>query len=281
MASAPLSQEEIKFVCDIAAEAGAMASEMRATIEVSQKSGPHDLVTNADIKLSHFLIEKMEERFPDDVFISEEGDLAHIEIPAEEEHGPKRAWLIDPIDGTENYIKNDNQYAVMIGAVYKGTSVFGCVYAPEHKLTMWGGPAYGAWKQVGANPPQQYPVVREHQHSARTRIMMATGDRKRNPDLKGPDIEFVPSGSVGLKVAKVLEDQADMYMHLAKRLKVWDTAAPSAIAIAAGMECGSLARDFLSYNLPQLVHAHSIIMGRPGSLAWAREKLLKPQVSTE
>lgn len=278
MAAAPLSQEEIQFLCDIAAEAGAMAAEMRATIQVTQKTGPHDLVTNADIKLSHFLIEQMEKRFPDDVFISEEGDLANIEIPSEEEHGPKRVWLIDPIDGTENYIKNDSAYAVMIGAVYRGSPVFGCVYAPEFKLTMWGGPAYGAWKTVGNEPPQQYPTVREHQHQTPTRVMMAHGDRKRNPDLKGPDIEFIPSGSVGLKVAKVLEDEADMYVHLARRLKVWDTAAPGAIAIAAGMECGSLSHDMLSYNLPEFVHEHSVIMGRPGSLRWAREKLLRPQV---
>lgn len=277
MAVAPLSQEDIKFVCDLAVAAGTMAAEMRSTIQVTQKTGPHDLVTNADIKLSHFLMERMEQRFPDDLFISEEGDLAHIDIPAEEEHGPKRAWLIDPIDGTENYIKSDNQYAVMIGAVYKNSPVFGCVYAPEFRLTMWGGPAYGAWKQVGDEAPVQYPAVREHLHHARTRVMMAYGDRKRNPELKGPDIEFVPSGSVGLKVAKVLEDEADMYMHLARRLKVWDTAAPGAIAIAAGMECGSLAHDILTYHLPELVHGHSIIMGRPGSLRWAREKLLKPQ----
>lgn len=272
----PLSEDDIKFVCDLAERAGKLAVVMREGVAIHEKSGPHDKVTDADLKLSEIILAALKERFPDDLLISEEDDhpvIAAVVPPDDVTEPAKRTWLIDPIDGTDNYISGNSQYSVMIGIVEQGAPTFGWVYQPTTGNTYWGGPGYGMWKREPKAQPVRYEQLAEV--NGDVRIMMGWRDKKRNPwVLEIPTVKFIPSGSVGLKVVKVLEDKADMFVNLSGKLKLWDTAAPCALALGASLEVGTLDGEPLVFPVPALFHDSSVIIGRPGSMSWSKENIV-------
>ena len=84
---------------------------------------------------------------------------------------------------------------------------------------------------------------------------------------------LVKTGSIGLKVAKVLDREADVFVHLSGKLKTWDTAGPAAVALGGQLDVGRLDGDGLPYDLSNVRQECSVIMGRPGALLWARKHL--------
>jgi len=269
-----LSDNQIQLVLDLACRAGRLAMEMRQDISISEKTGPRDLVTSADIALSEMLVKTLKEEFPDASVISEEDP--NIECDKD------LVWIIDPIDGTQNYIQQDGQYSVMIGLLQNLKPIFGVVFEPEHDNLYYGGTKMGAWKiktstnqksklQANSSPD----IFSESENLSKTRLMMGHRDRKNHPWVEDLEyINFVQFGSIGLKVARILENKADLFVHLAGKLKVWDTAGPAAIAIAAGLEVGTMNEDTLSFPLPEVFHRHPVIIGREGSLSWCRKTIL-------
>ncbi len=270
--SALLTDADIEYVNELVRRAGQLAAGMRDGVGISQKTGPQDLVTEADIELSRLIMSHLRERFPGDVIISEEE-------PHPKDCGTEgRVWLVDPIDGTDNYVRNDGQYAVMVGFLQDGQAAFGWVYAPALDTTYFGGPGSRSWEQTGTQRPRQLDFAPAMTPDAGARVMMGFRDRKSHPWVNElPGIEWVKSGSVGLKVAKILVGQADVFIHLSGKLKVWDTAGPVAIALGAGLEVGQLERDGLEFPLPEIQHHCSVIIGRAGALAWSRACLLRTE----
>jgi 3'(2'), 5'-bisphosphate nucleotidase len=265
-----LSDADVSYVCRIAREAGRLAVEMRDGVVIREKTGPHDQVTEADIQLSKLLTGQIKEQFPADVIISEE-DVEHTRDLVS-----NRAWLIDPIDGTHSYISREGQYSVMIGFVIDAKPIYGWVYAPAQKTMYMGGPGYGTWQQRDDGDLLKYEHVHSLPERGPWRLMMGFRDRKTHPWVNDMQtVRWVKSGSVGLKVAKVLDDQADMFIHLAGKLKIWDTAAPAAIALGAGLEVGGLEYDEFSFDLLKVQQEHSVVIGRPGSIEWTRKNLGK------
>lgn len=271
-AELPLTPNDINFVCELMLHAGQMAADLRGSLEISIKTAPDDRVTNADLAISRFLSSKLQERFPADCIISEEDDQ-HC-CPSER----SRVWLIDPIDGTQNYIGQDNQYCVMVGLLLKDQPVYGWVYSPENKNVYYGGPALGTFKKAKDGSAVSIMPPAPFNEEILIRLTMGSRDRRANAfinKLKG--VEILKTGSVGLKVVRLLEDEADLYAHLAGKLKIWDTAGPVALALSAELEIGSLEGDSLCFPLPELKHCHSVIIGKKGSLNWSRKNLVKPE----
>lgn len=128
-----LSDTDISFVGTLVKEAGHLAASMRQGVVIKEKTGPHDRVTEADYALSNLITSKLKEKFPEDLLISEEDSHPAEYLAA------NKVWLIDPIDGTDNYITNDGQYSVMIGLVVDCRPVFGWVYAPWRRRAYFGG----------------------------------------------------------------------------------------------------------------------------------------------
>lgn len=270
-----MGEQEIQFVCNLAEHAGKLAASMRASVGVHEKTGPHDLVTDADLAISTLLMKELSSRFPKDFFISEEESVAegiqsHLGLDSQ------RTWLIDPIDGTDNYVHGDGQYAVMIGLLHNGVPHFGCVSSPAMNTTYFGGPAYGSWCRPYGGKAARFGLDWDENLSSPVRLMMGWRDRKNNPwifHLSG--VKIIAAGSVGLKVAKVIGDEADVFVHLSAKLKFWDTAGPAAIALGAGLEVGTLESDVLDFPLPEIRHKSTVVIGRPGTLEWSRRVLGK------
>lgn len=263
-----LSDRDIAFVADLARQAGRLALKMRSTVEAREKTGPHDIVTDADLALSQMIVKQLRERFSQDAIVSEEDE----EHAMPEPNG--RVWLVDPIDGTDNYMANDGQYSVMIGLIDNLKPVYGWVFAPATDALYSGGPQYGTFKKNDGESVERLNSLAALAQEGKARVMMGFRDRKLHPWVQDhPQVTFIKAGSVGLKVAKILEGDADLFVHLAGKLKIWDTAAPVAIALGAGLDVGSLEKNELTFPLPAIVHGTTTIIGRPGSLLWARQYL--------
>ena len=280
MTNAPyLDNDEIEFVRRLAEECGQLAISMHDSIEIREKTGPDDPVTSADTALSKKIVAELSSRFEGDQVISEE-DRTHPTTVAS-----NSVWLIDPIDGTKNYIKGNGQYSVMIGLLVDCKPVFGFVCEAEAGKCYYGGPGYGAFVRYSQGRVEsigeQYALTTDSTDSADSqacvRVIMGTRDRKRNPWIEEIEsVEIIKTGSIGLKVARILEGEADIMVHLSGKLKTRDTAGPAAIALGGNLEVGTLSRPDLNFPLPELFHNEAVIMGRGGSLSWCRRKLTDP-----
>ncbi len=263
-----LTHDDIVFVNELTQEAGILAASMREGVEIQEKTGPQDRVTAADFELSRLLVRALQNRFPNDTIVSEEDDVHSSSVNS------SRVWLIDPIDGTDNYIKNDGQWSVMVGLVVDLKPIFGWVFAPANMTIYYGGPGYGAWKKQLNNDAIKFKPLAELDQDEPARVIMGYRDRTSHPWVKEhPKVVLVKGGSIGLKVAKVLEDSADIFVHLSGKLKTWDTAGPAAVALGNSLDVGTLEYDELAFPSDTVLHATSVVMGRPGSLAWSRKYL--------
>lgn len=271
----PLSNEDIEIIGRLAEQAGELAISMREGVDISHKETLDDKVTSADRALSRLITTAIKERFPSDCVISEEDD-EHIDSLKQSINysaSGARVWLIDPIDGTQNYILGDGQYCVMIGLVINMHPVFGWVYEPHANMLYFGGPNFGAYRRSGKKV-ERIENLEALDPTAKARLAMGSRDRKKHYWIdKLAVVDIVKVGSIGLKVARILDKEADVFAHLSCKLKTWDTAGPAAIALGAGLEVGGMDFDQLLFTLPDLLHNTSIIMGRPGSLAWCRNHL--------
>lgn len=266
-----LNEQEIDFVRNLAKSAGLRAKNMRNGVSVEEKSGPGDLVTSADLELSKYIVSELSSRFANDVIISEE-DNSHPDSITN-----NRVWLVDPIDGTKNYIKRNGQYSVMIGLLLDKKPVFGFVYEAEYGKMYYGGPQYGAFLSLDNGASQKVSYDHKLNSEEKTRVIMGNSDRKKNAWIENLEcVEIIKTGSIGLKVARILDNKADVLVHLSGKLKAWDTAGPAAIALGGNLEIGTFGGSGIEYKLPNLLHSHEVFIGRAGCLNWCKRKLVSP-----
>jgi 3'(2'), 5'-bisphosphate nucleotidase len=263
-----LSRIDVDYVSELTRRAGQLVKDMRQQITVSEKTGPRDLVTQADLACSKLIVDALRQRFPLDAIISEEDNIHPDAL------GHRRVWLIDPIDGTENYIANDGMYSVMIGLLIHNRPVYGWVYKPTSDELYVSALHEGVTKFIG-DARIYLPFVEANINSDNVRLMMGNRDREAYEWVgELPGVNLVLSGSVGLRVAMIIEGSADVYLHLSGKLKFWDTAAPLAMAHAAGLEAGSIDFNNVPYPLSEMcMHEFPIVIGLPGSLSWLRKTL--------
>ena len=129
----PLAQSSVALVERLAREAGAVALshfEALSTVPVVAK-GHLDLVTAADQEVERFLTQGLGEAFPDDGIFGEEG--------AAQDGTSGRTWVLDPIDGTFNFVRGGDQWAISIGLYENGHPSFGVIFAPLRSQMLVGG----------------------------------------------------------------------------------------------------------------------------------------------
>ena len=175
--------------------------------------------------------------------LSEEG--AHL--PYEERRNWNRLWVVDPLDGTKEFIKKNGEFTVNIALVEVGTPILGVIYVPATGVLYSGIVGEGAWKSP--QPPLgggQKPVTQKLPMkgtgraesftivASRSHLTPETEDFIEDLRRKYDKIQLVSSGS-SLKICLVAEGSADIYPRFAPTME-WDTAAGDAIARAAGRE---------------------------------------------
>ena len=113
---------DIAFLKALAEEAGALLMTHFGRLKGYERKGARDLVTTADKEAEQLIVRRIRERFPEDAILAEES--------SNEEHGESRLWIVDPLDGTTNFVHGLPHFAVSIAWVIDGKPRLGCVYNP-------------------------------------------------------------------------------------------------------------------------------------------------------
>ncbi len=221
--------------------------------------GDQSPLTAADKAANDIICDGLAALDQDIRIISEENKLA----PYSERSQSKRCWLVDPLDGTKEFIKRNGEFTVNVALVEDGRSVFGVVYVPVTGETYVAALGEGAFL-INADDQRSKLSCRSFDQSAtglaiicsRSHLNEATQDFVR----RFADHELVPRGS-SLKFTVLARGEADVYPRLGPTME-WDTAAAHIIVEEAG---GSLvhfeSREPLTYNKEDLLNPNFIAMG--------------------
>lgn len=193
------------------------------TIETKSNNTP---VTNADKLANEIIVEGLLKAFPNDGIVSEE--MASI--------SGGNIRYVDPIDGTKGFIYRSDHFAIHIGrADENGVPIFGLVYKPTTDEFYYGIVGEGAFR-VGPNGTRvKLEVDRSHKDKL-TLVVNRSFVREHLPFVSKimPGRDPLQSGGAGLRLIKVLENLADVYIHGDNDYNTWDLCAPHAIAREAG-----------------------------------------------
>lgn len=239
-------QRELDVAVELARRAGAAIMEYyREDVAVDYKPG-QEPVTIADRAADEIIAAGLRSAFPNDGLLTEEsgGDPTRLE--------KERVWIVDPLDGTTEFLEETDDFVVQIALTMQGRPVLGVVYQPvEDRL-------YYARHGHGAHQEHRARRIRLHV-SAETQPqqMCLVASRSRYSDLieagrKALGIQTVRRvGSVGLKVGLLAQGVCDLYLAT-NVCKEWDLCAPHAVLKEAGGEFTDLHGESILYNKPEV-----------------------------
>jgi 3'(2'),5'-bisphosphate nucleotidase len=222
---------DIQSLCQIAEDAGALIMQVYTRdFSVENKTDASPL-TEADLLAHSHILRSLAALTPDIPVLSEESD----EQAFAQRCSWQRYWLVDPLDGTKEFIKKNDEFTVNIALIERGEPVAGVVHAPALNLTYWGVTGSGAFKREGQQQAQQIRVCTPPDRNRPWRVVgsrsHASEDFSTFVDKLG-ESELLAMGS-SLKLCLVAEGKADLYPRLGPTSE-WDTAAAHAIVKAAG-----------------------------------------------
>ena len=210
--------------------------------DVEQKADNSPL-TQADLAAHNVIIETLEKLTPNIPALSEES----ASIPYSERAQWNPYWLIDPLDGTREFIKRNGEFTVNIALIHQRRSVLGVVYAPVLDKTWYACEGFGAYMQEGTNPSQAIHVKAKNSAPLVIAGSRSHGSKRLLSFLeKVGEHELISMGS-SIKMCLVAEGKADVYPRLGLTSE-WDTAAAQCIVEQAGGQLTTLDLKPLLYN---------------------------------
>ena len=229
-----LDQIDIQDIVKIAKDAGkAIMKIYNQDFDVEYKTDSSPL-TNADKWANEIIATSLNELSVNSFFkknipiISEEGRT----IPYNERKNWEYFWLIDPLDGTKEFVKKNGEFTINIALIYKENPVLGVVYLPAFNVCYWAKRDEGAFKDGKKLPLKTieqrnvYKIVSSRSHmSNETKVFIKALDTDKEKVI-------ISTGS-SLKICLVAEGEADIYPRLGPTME-WDTAAAHAIVNESG-----------------------------------------------
>lgn len=235
-----------------------------------EKKADNSPLTIAD-RCAHQIISDCLEKLPYPI-LSEEGK----HIPYQERKGWQTLWIVDPLDGTKEFIKQNGEFTVNIALVSDGIPVLGVVYVPASRLLYFGDEKNGAykiainedrytsktdidrWRQQAVHLPiktnRPYTAVASRSHLDKETEALLADLKREHPDL------ITTSIGSSLKICLVAEGSADIYPRNAPTME-WDTAAGHALLRAAGMNMYRSGTNIpLRYNKEYLHNPFFIVL---------------------
>ncbi len=238
-------QEQLQTLCNIAQAAG---QEIMAVFDqggaVWQKEDASPL-TEADLRADAVIRQRLEAAFPGIFILSEESRSAGGETVS-------TFFLVDPLDGTKEFLKRNGEFTVNIALVQQGVPIAGVVFAPALGELFYAAQGLGAWLQTAGDAPQALQVsTRPPTQPLRVIGSRSHGGEKLAAWLATLSCEhsFVAAGS-SLKFCRIAQGQADIYPRFGPTSQ-WDTAAAQCVLVAAGGDVRDMAGEPLRYGLQQ------------------------------
>jgi 3'(2'), 5'-bisphosphate nucleotidase len=255
----------MEALLELARKAGEVILEIYNTdFEVTDKSDNSPL-TAADLASHQLIVARLRELTPEIPVLSEESSR----IPFETRRSWQRYWLIDPLDGTREFIKRNGEFTVNIALIEGQQPTLGVIYAPVIDKLYYGMKGEGAWLRDGAADAVPIQVQRKRRTPAQV-----AGSRSHAGDsliqyLQNLGQHELLSMGSSLKFCLVAEGKADLYPRLGPTSE-WDTAAAQAIVEAAGGRVTTLDMQPLKYNTKDsLLNPHFFVFG-DSSEDWSR-----------
>lgn len=254
-----IDDQFIQNICDLSIEAGKGIKAIREEddnlgIEIKGDDSP---VTRADFKSNDIIVSSLKKLYPEIPLISEE-----IALPDYSERTKwHRYFLIDPLDGTKEFIKKRNQFTVNIALMENNRPIFGVVYAPMLDKLYFGTPEQSFVREneiTNSLPLREYQPDRLIVVGSKSHMNKETKDYIEQLQEKHPHLEFKPAGS-SLKICLIADGTADLYPRLGPTSE-WDTAAAHAIVLGAGGDIYHLEnKHSLEYNKENILNPSFIV----------------------
>lgn len=248
-------EKELEFACELVRQASEVVLEYYDREVGVRWKGKNDPVTDADEASTKHILKMIGEKFPSDAVLIEEreDDKKRLDSP--------RSWIVDPLDGTKEFIARNGEFSVMAGLVAGGKPVLGAVAVPVSGIIYAGIAGEGAFMVRGG---ERVPIVVKKPGSlSDVRLVVSRSHRSSRIDAMkeklGIKNEF-HCGSVGLKMVKVISGEADLYVHFGRGASLWDTCAPEAIARAAGIKFTDLTGRDIDYMSSEVMLEKGIIV---------------------
>ena len=268
-----LSRELLQTVADIAVHAGQQILEVYerpGALEINNKPDDSPL-TEADLRAHKVIVQELSSLSPSLPILSEESAL----VLFRERSQWSEYWLVDPLDGTKEFISGNGEFTVNIALIKNGQPVLGVVHVPVTGASYlgicdggvksaWYAQGSDNWRQLGVRPlppPSQWPksvlrVVASRRHGG-DRLESLLADWRK----KFGELELLNMGS-SLKICLIAEGRADVYPRFAPTSE-WDTAAAHAVLRAAGGEIVDVNLNPLSYNQKEsMLNPHFIALAQ-------------------
>ncbi|WP_323880763.1 3'(2'),5'-bisphosphate nucleotidase CysQ [Aeromonas caviae] len=220
-------------------------------VEYKQDESP---LTAADKGAHEVIVQALARLTPDIQVLSEESSPEVMAARL----GWSRYWLVDPLDGTKEFVSRNGEFTVNIALIEQGTPRWGLVYAPVLDKLWYGGKGIGAWCVADG----RHEAIQTRPHDA-GQVWRVVGSRNhlsqetleylaRFGELERGEIELVSMGS-SLKFCIIAEGEAELYPRLAPTCE-WDTGAAQAVLEGAGGSVTQLDGSPLCYNKPDILN---------------------------
>ncbi|MGV2705893.1 UNVERIFIED_CONTAM: 3'(2'),5'-bisphosphate nucleotidase CysQ [Aeromonas salmonicida] len=221
------------------------------TVEYKGDESP---LTAADKGAHEVIVQALAGLTPDIPVLSEESGPEVMGL----RHGWSRYWLVDPLDGTKEFVSRNGEFTVNIALIEDGKPLWGLVYAPVLDRLWYGGKGMGAWRV--ADGKREAIQTLPHQEGAPWRVVGSRNHLSRETldylarfgDIERGEIELVSMGS-SLKFCIIAEGGAELYPRLAPTCE-WDTAAAQAVLEGAGGSVTRLDGSPLAYNKSDILN---------------------------
>jgi 3'(2'), 5'-bisphosphate nucleotidase len=236
-------QELIEPVRRLAHNAGKQILDIYDTAFTIAEKADHSPLTEADLASHQTIVDGLSQLTPNLPILSEES----ADMPFAERRRWTEYWLVDPLDGTREFINRNGEFTVNIALVRGHDAVLGVVHVPVQDTDYFGWENGGAYVQYSGHKPQPIHVSAISPHGIRV-----VGSRSHRGDTLDQflanlgDYELVSMGS-SLKLCLIAEGKADIYPRLGPTSE-WDTAAAHAIVTCAGGLVVDTAGEPLRYN---------------------------------
>jgi len=223
------SEQDARLASELATRAGELLLRLRSRMGFAD---PGALRAAGDQHSHEFLVAELAKARPEDAVLSEEGADDRSRLAAD------RVWIVDPLDGTNEYgDEGRTDWAVHVALWERGASLTAAAVAlPARRMTLSTDGRYPSVPAVGAPP----------------RLAVSRSRAPAFVDQLADEVGVVatPIGSAGMKAMSILLGEADAYVHRG-RMKEWDSAAPVAVAAAAGLHVSRLDGGELRFNTPE------------------------------
>lgn len=233
-----LNTINIQDVVQIARHAGEAIMQIYQKDFAVEYKADESPLTEADKKAHNIIVEGLSNLKSDasNVALSEIPILSEEgkHLPYDERKDWECFWLVDPLDGTKEFVKKNGEFTVNIALIHKSEPVLGVVYAPALDICYWAKKGQGAFKD-GVRLPAKMPKQRETYKIVASRSHMSDATKSFIDAIEvDKEKELVSIGS-SLKICLVAEGEADIYPRLGPTME-WDTGAAHAIVNEAGFK---------------------------------------------